>query len=460
MTLVILGGGESGTGAALLAKRKGIDVFLSDARSIADKYKRLLIANEIPFEEHGHRHLNDIDRISEVIKSPGVPNSSDIIIELSAVHIPIIDEIEFAARFIGKKSKIIAITGTNGKSTTSHLIYHLLNAAGLSVVLAGNMGYSLAKALAETENPADYYVLELSSAQLKHLTNFKANIACLTNITADHLDRYDHSMELYANAKFSILRNMTSSDHFIYNIDDEIIQAYLSKNQVTPAAYAITTNSTASVASIFTSEQSLHVTVGNQSFSFAKSLLTITGAHNEYNAMTAITAALIIGVPATTISAALPTFNGLPHRIEWCGAPQGIHCYNDSHATNVASAAVALTRFDAPIIWIAGGVDKGNDYSELIPIVAKKVKAIVCLGKDNSKIINAFSHLGISIQQTNSIDCALSAAFTVAISTPRSVILLSPACASFDLFRNAADRGNQFREKVKEIMLKSESPME
>lgn len=462
MTLVILGGGESGTGVALLAKQKGIAVFLSDARSIADKYKRLLIANEIPFEEHGHRYLSDIDStsISEVIKSPGIPNSADIIIKLSAAHISIIDEIEFAARFIGEKSKIIAITGTNGKSTTSHLIYDLLNAAGLSVVLAGNMGYSLTRALSETENPADYYVLELSSSQLGYLTNFKANIACLTNITADHLDRYENSMELYANVKFSILRNMTSSDHFIYNIDDDMIQAYLSKNQVTPATYAITRNSTANAASIFASEQSLHVTMDNQSFSFAKSLLTIPGAHNEYNAMTAITAALIIGVPATTISAALATFNGLPHRIEWCGAPQGIHCYNDSHATNVASAAVALNIFDAPIIWIAGGVDKGNDYSELVPIVAKKVKAIVCLGNDNCKIINAFSHLGISIQQTDSIDCALNIAFTVAMATPRSVILLSPACASFDLFQNAEDRGNQFREKVKEIMFKAETAME
>lgn len=448
MTLVILGSGESGTGAALLAKQKGIDVFVSDAGAIPETNKNQLIASKIRFEEHGH-HLDGISSISEIIKSPGIPSTADIIVKFNASGIPIIDEIEFATRFIKKTSKIIAVTGSNGKSTTVHLIYHLLKSAGFSVALAGNIGYSFAKAV--TKNQYEFYVLELSSFQLDYLKDFKANIACLLNITPDHLDRYENSMELYANAKFSILRNMISSDHFLYNMDDPIIHTYVNKNRLIPSVYPITRKSS-NIAPIFANEENLNVTIKNQCFTFSKNLLTIPGSHNQFNAMTAITAALLAGVTETTITVSLSTFKGLPHRIEWCGAPKSINCYNDSKSTNVASAVVALNSFKEQIIWIAGGVDKGNDYSELIPIVEKQVKAIICLGKENHKIIKAFGHLCIDIHETNNIDSALNTALDIA--SPQSVILLSPACASFDLFQNFKDRGNQFRNKVNEIVLK------
>lgn len=448
MTLVILGGGESGTGAAILAKQKEIDVFVSDAGIIANKYKQVLNDLEISFQENGH-NLKGVEKISEVIKSPGIPKSAPIIVKLSADNIPIIDEIEFASRFIEKKSKILAITGSNGKSTTAYLTYHLLKSAGFSVVLAGNIGYSLAKVVAQ--NQYDYYVLELSSFQIECLKQFKADIVCLTNITPDHLDRYENSMTLYAETKFSILRNMTPSDHFIFNMDDPVSQANVHGTQITPAVYGIT-KSPANTAGIFISKNTLNITIDGESYTFPKNSLKVPGVHNEYNAMTAITAALICGVPATVISDALPTFNGLPHRIEWCGAPNGIHFYNDSKATNVASTAVAFNCFNKSIVWIAGGIDKGNNYNDLLPIVEEKVIGIVCLGKDNSKIIKTFAHLGICIHEVDNITSALNAALNIA--NDNSVVLLSPACASFDLFCNAEDRGNQFREKVKEFVLK------
>lgn len=448
MPLVILGGGETGTGSAILAKQQGIDVFVSDSGTIAEKYKQEIIAHDIPFEEQGHNFMT-MDTISEVIKSQGILDSAAVIKKLRAANIPIIDEIEFATRFINKESKIIAVTGTNGKSTTTSLIYHLLHAAGLSVVVAGNIGYSLAKAVANGKY--DYYVLELSCFQIGYLKEFKADIICLSNITVDHLDRYENSMELYAMAKLSLLRNMTAADHFIYNTDDLVTQANVDKSKIVPTKWPFTRDPT-NPAPIFASEQSLNVTIDGQCFSFPKNLLTIPGPHNEYNAMAAITAALLAGVPAATISLALPTFAGLPHRIEWCGAPNGINCYNDSKATNIGSTVVALNSFDQPIVWIVGGVDKGNDYKDILPIIENKVKAIVCLGKDNTKIIESFSHLNIDIQETDNISSAVNAALSKAC--PGSVIVLSPACASFDLFRNAEDRGDQFRDKIKSLLTK------
>ncbi|WP_419241348.1 UDP-N-acetylmuramoyl-L-alanine--D-glutamate ligase [Cardinium endosymbiont of Nabis limbatus] len=433
MRLVILGGGESGTGAALLAKQQGIDVFVSDAATIPADYKDLLINHQIPFEEGGHT-IATIQSADEVIKSPGIPDKAIMVRQLRDHHIPIIDEIEFAARYA--TGKIIAITGSNGKSTTAHLIYHLLHTAGYHVALAGNIGYSFAKCL--TKSSYDYYVLELSSFQLEGIRYFKPAIACLLNITPDHLDRYHYAIEAYAKVKLNILRNMGPLDHFIYNPSDAITTQYLQAQQVLPTLHPID----------FPSTDSSNFNKESCSFAISKSPAALLGDHNRYNATVAVTAATLAGLPSETIAAALPKFCGLPHRLEWCGAPQGIDCYNDSKSTNIASTTAALLSFSQPIIWIAGGIDKGNTYSPLLPIVKERVKAIICLGKENSAIVKAFYPLGLPIHETDNLSSAIDSALSIA--RPGEVILLSPACASFDLFKNFEDRGNQFKDKVKE----------
>lgn len=443
MTLVILGGGESGTGAALLAKQKGLNVFVSDTGVIAAGYKHLLITHGIAFEEEGHTE-EKIVSAREVVKSPGIPNNATIIGQLVQHGVPIIDEIEFAARYA--QGKIIAITGSNGKSTTAHLTYHLLQRAGLHVALAGNVGHSFAKCIAE--NRYDYYVLELSSFQLEGIKNFKADIACLLNITPDHLDRYNHVIAAYAKAKLSILRNMGRSDHFIYNKDDTTIHQYLHQLNILPAQYPISMLASAQPPPVvYSSNGAFHFNFNQRSFSINHNLTHLPGPHNQYNTMAAITVAALSGVSLETIATALPKFRGLPHRMEWCGAPKGIDSYNDSKATNVASAQVALLSFNRPITWIVGGKDKGNDYAVLVPIIRKRVKAIICLGKSNTAIIKAFCSLGLPLQETDNMSSAVDMALSIAL--PGEVILLSPACASFDLFENFKDRGNQFREKIK-----------
>ncbi|WP_342265258.1 UDP-N-acetylmuramoyl-L-alanine--D-glutamate ligase [Cardinium endosymbiont of Philonthus spinipes] len=431
MRLAILGGGESGTGAALLAKQQGIDVFLSDAGIIKADYKHLLTTHQIPFEEGGHT-IEKIQSADEVIKSPGIPHTATIIRKLQ--NIPIIDEIEFAARYA--KGKIIAVTGSNGKSTTAHLIYHLLHAAGYQVALAGNIGYSFAKCL--TQSTYAYYVLELSSFQLEAIKDFKPAIACLLNITPDHLDRYHSSIEAYAQAKLNLLRNMTPLDHFIYNKADPITTQYLPKQKILPQLHPI--------SPIDNPNNLLHLNGQDYTLSTSREQVALLGRHNQYNAMVAATAAALAGLSSETIATALPTFCGLPHRLEWCGAPQGIDCYNDSKSTNVASTTAALLSFSQPIIWIAGGIDKGNNYAPLLPIVQEQVKAIICLGKDNSAIIKSFRPLGLPIKETDNLSSAIDNALSIAL--PGEVILLSPACASFDLFKNFEDRGNQFKEQI------------
>ncbi|MBX9890298.1 MAG: UDP-N-acetylmuramoyl-L-alanine--D-glutamate ligase [Amoebophilaceae bacterium] len=442
MKITILGGGESGTGAALLAKQKGVDVFVSDGYKIAPIYKALLVAYDIPFEEEGHTQ-RVIQYTQEVIKSPGIPSTVDIVKQINQANIPIIDEVEFAARYA--KGIIIAITGSNGKSTTAHLTYHLLKEAQKQVALVGNIGHSFAKCL--TENSYDYYVLELSSFQLEGIKAFKPHIACLLNITPDHLDRYDGAIDGYARAKLNILRNMTTADHFIYNKEDPITQQYLN-HQVTDAQLYPMARLALKDAVIFSSPEAYHFHLPGIYFTIDPTVLTLPGVHNQYNAMVAIAAVSLAGVTPESITHALPTFCGLPHRIEWCGAPQGVDCYNDSKATNVASTMVALNSFTQPIVWIVGGEDKGNDYTKLLPIVKDKVKAIVCLGKDNKKIIQAFGLLSIPIQDTHELSLAVDSALSFAL--PNEVILFSPACASFDLFKHYQDRGDQFREKIKE----------
>ncbi|AXI24358.1 UDP-N-acetylmuramoylalanine--D-glutamate ligase [Cardinium endosymbiont of Sogatella furcifera] len=435
MRLVVLGGGESGTGAALLAKQQGIDVFVSDAGIIQTGYKQLLYTHQIPFEEGGHT-IEKIASADEVIKSPGIPHEATIIRKLHSM--PIIDEIAFAARYA--KGKIIAVTGSNGKSTTVHLIYHLLHAAGLHVALAGNIGYSFAKCI--TQSAYDHYVLELSSFQLEAIQDFKPDIACLLNITPDHLDRYHGSVEAYAQTKLNILRNMTPLDHFIYHTSDPLTTQYLPKAQLLPQLHPI---SPLSNGRFYLNGQRYALSISQQQ-------IGLLGRHNQYNAMTAVTAAALAGVPTSIIATALPKFRGLPHRLEWCGAPQGINCYNDSKSTNVASTIAALVSFSQPIIWIAGGIDKGNNYCPLLPIVQKRVKAIICLGKENSAMIKAFHPLGLPIQETHNLSSAIDKALSIAL--PREVILLSPACASFDLFKNFEDRGNQFKELIVKMCMK------
>ncbi len=441
MRLVVLGGGESGTGAALLAKQQGIHVFVSDIGMLKAHYKHLLHIHDIPFEEGGHT-VEKIQWADEVIKSPGIPYEAMIIkqIQRHRRHIPIIDEIEFAARYA--KGRIIAVTGSNGKSTTAHLMYHLLHAAGYRVALAGNVGRSFAKCV--VASIYDHYVLELSSFQLERIKKFKPNIACLLNITPDHLDRYHDSIASYAKAKLNILRNMTALDHFIYDQSDPITMQYLQKKKLVSQLYPIAPSSI---------DNGLFCFNGNSySIDINKKQVALLGRHNQYNVMIAIMAAALAGVSSKTIAAALPKFCGLPHRLEWCGAPQGIDCYNDSKSTNVASTTAALLSFDQPIIWIAGGVDKGNDYVPLLPIVKKRVRAIVCLGKENSPILKAFRPLGLPIEERDNLCAAVDIALSIAL--PGEVILLSPACASFDLFKNFEDRGNQFKAQVEALTQK------
>ena len=443
MTVSILGARESGVGAALLAKKKGLDVFVSDADRIPDQYKWLLTTHHIPFEEKGHT-LEKIRHTHEVIKSPGIPNEATILMQLRNYHIPIIDEIEFASRYT--KSIIIAVTGSNGKSTTAHLIYHLLKSANFHVALAGNVGYSFAKCI--TENNYDYYVLELSSFQLENLYRFKPHIACILNITPDHLNRYSHSIEKYIQAKLNILQNMTASDHFIYTKDDITTAQYVNKQIIIPQLYPIT-RADQTAAPIYNRNKTFYFNLHQSTFTIREEQMPLPGMHNQYNTVTAITAAVLAGASPQSIHTALPQFHGIPHRIEWCGAPLGINCYNDSKSTNIASAAAALHSFPYPIIWIVGGQDKGNDYTPLMSIVQKWVKAIICLGKDNQRIIQAFHHLNLLIKETNTMESAIASALQVAAN--RDVILLSPACASFDLFKNFEDRGNQFREGIQAL---------
>ena len=443
MYAVILGGRESGVGAALLAQKQGYDVFVSDASSIPAVYRSILLDQHIAFEQEGH----SIDKISSadlVIKSPGIPCHAPIIGVLARYGMPIMGEIEFASQYV--PGKVIAITGTNGKSTTAYLTYYLLKEQGANVALVGNIGYSLARSL--VEEVCDYYVVELSSFQLEDITSFRPHIACLLNISHDHLNRYHHDMALYSQAKFNIIKNLTQTEYFIYNHDDPWIRHYLQDHtpvgQCLPISMAEETLSRGSI--VEDQGQSYRIHWLGQSFCIKKCLIPIPGLHNHYNALVAITAALLAGVQSKVIEQALPKFQGLPHRIESCGAIHGVACYNDSKATNVDATRVSLSSFEQPIVWIAGGQDKGNDYSQLYAIVKEKVKAMVFLGRDNAKMMAFFSSLAIPMEETDNMRSALEHALRFACKG--DIILLSPACASFDLFDNFEDRGEQFKRAI------------
>lgn len=435
MKVAILGAGESGVGAALLAAQHGIEVWVSDKGQIADAFKKELEQNHLPYEE-GEHTWEKIAQADLVIKSPGIPDKVPLIQQLLAEGIPVISEIEWASRYT--TSPIIGITGSNGKTTTTTLLYHVLAQAGKDVAMAGNVGKSFARQL--TESQKELYVLELSSFQLDGIEHFRPWLALLLNITPDHLDRYDYQMEKYIQSKFRITKNQAARDQFIYFGEDPNISNH---RDLIPE----------DVQEIAIAEEMIQgkaITANGETFDLSKTRLR--GRHNALNALFAVHAAQACGLDSTVIQAGLEGFHPVEHRLESVATIDGVEYINDSKATNVDAVFYALQAMEKPIIWIVGGVDKGNDYDPLLPFVKEKVKAIVCLGLDNKKIIEKFGSLSIPIRETDS------AAKTVhesrQLSKTGDVVLLSPACASFDLFKNYLDRGDQFREAV--IAMKNE----
>lgn len=446
--IVILGAGESGTGAALLAKAKGFDVFVSDQGAIKDKYKTELLTAGVAFEEETHT-AEKVLAADLIIKSPGIPDKTELIKQAKAKHIEVIDELEFGFRYLA--GKVIAITGTNGKTTTTLLTYHLLKTAGFNVALAGNVGESLARKVAS--GSYDWYVIEISSFQLDGTKTFRPEIGILTNITPDHLDRYDYKMENYINSKFQLVRNMTESNYFIYYADDAVTGSEVPQRQISSNKIPVSLKQTAT--QVHYSGDQMVFQFGETSFTLRQSETTLKGPHNLINTMAAVSAAYLAGVKIESIKAGLKTFVNAPHRLESVGTIKGVEFVNDSKATNVDSVVYALGSYDQPLIWIAGGIDKGNDYNIIKADVAKKVKALICLGKDNEKLKAFFGGIVSEIKETQTVKELV----RLALDSARrgDVVLLSPACASFDLFKNYEDRGNQFREAVLELKREVES---
>lgn len=439
MKVAILGAGESGVGAAILAKKLGYEIWVSDKGEIKESFKEELEKHQVPYEENKHTKQK-IFETSEVIKSPGIPDHVDLIKELNQKGIPVISEIEFAERHTN--ARIVAITGSNGKTTTTNLTYHLLKTGGLNVGIAGNVGFSFARLVAFESY--DYFVLELSSFQLDGIREFKPEIAILLNITPDHLDRYDYKMENYTASKFRIIKNQSENDFFIFNNKDAGISAYLDKHSLKMK--------TSKVGDNFFKSGKLLIDE-NHSFDMSKS--SLKGSHNMFNAVCAVRAALHLGVVSMDIQEGLNTFVNAPHRLEIVATINGVEYINDSKATNVDAVYYALEAMEKGVIWIAGGTDKGNDYDLLMPLVEEKVNAIICLGLDNSKILEAFSPMIKIIEETKSAKEAVELAESYA--EEGEVVILSPACASFDLFKNYMDRGDQFKKAV--FDLKSNSTL-
>ena len=439
-----MGAGESGTGAALLAKAKGYDVFVSEAGTIKDKYKAELEAEGIVFEEKTHS-MDEILGSELIIKSPGIPESAEIIQKCIKKQIEIIDEIEFAFRYTN--AQIIAITGTNGKTTTTLLTYHLLEQVGLKVGLAGNVGHSLAKQVIKDEY--DYYVVEMSSFQLDGTVTFKPYVGVLLNITPDHMDRYNYSLAEYADSKFQLIKNMDNASHFVYYQDNELVKAGLSSRTGKGARHAVSL--VEETANYF--DQG--IMYFDHSVKIAQEETSLRGLHNAINMMCAIRVALILELPEDRIREALKTFKNAPHRMEYVATINNVDFVNDSKATNVDSVKYALGSFNESLVWIAGGIDKGNDYNLIMDSVNAKVKALICLGKDNSKLRDAFHEQIIDLLETDNVKDAVRSALKYA--DAHDVVLLSPACASFDLFKNYEDRGDQFKKAVLELKEEFES---
>lgn len=441
--LVILGGGESGVGTAILGKKKGYEVFVSDFGSIKENYKEVLTINGIKWEDNQHTE-SLILNADLVMKSPGIPEKAPIVQKLLAKKVPVISEIEFAAPLTD--ATLIGITGTNGKTTTTMLTYHLLKSAGLNVGLGGNIGKSFAWQVAE--NKYDFYVLELSSFQLDGSFSFNPHIAVLTNLSPDHLDRYDYKYENYINSKFRIIQNQTEHDYFIYDGDDEMIENWLKSNQ--SKAHKIPFSLTkALVNGVSIQDKTMKINIDNNEFTMDTTHLALEGKHNLKNAMAATSVAKILQIRKQTIRESLSNFQGVDHRLEKVLKIQNVLYINDSKATNVNASFFALDSVTSPTIWIVGGVDKGNDYSELMELVNEKVKAIICLGVDNRKIIDAFGSIVDMMVEVLSMDDAVKTAQHIA--EKGDTVLLSPACASYDLFESFEDRGRQFKQAVKNL---------
>lgn len=442
--LVILGGGESGVGAALLGKQRGYEVFLSDGGQIKPVYEKELIDNQIDFESAKHS-LELILNADEVMKSPGIPEKNEVVKAIRAKGIPVISEVELAYRFKGD-SKIVAITGSNGKSTTTSLIYHICKTAGLDCALVGNIGYSFAKQVAE--DPKPLYVAEISSFQLDDIKDFRADVSVLLNITEDHLDRYEYKFENYINSKFKVIQNQTHEDYFIYCEDDEVIMNKLRLLTIHTNPLPFSMKHEVKKGGYIKGDQMM-LRIQEERVSMSIYDFALKGKHNNYNTMAAGIAATTLGIRKEKIREAVKDFHSLEHRMEFVAMVRGVEFINDSKATNVNSTWYALESMTKPTVLVLGGTDKGNDYTLIEELVKEKVKAIVCMGLDNSKIIEAFKDIVPVIVETDNAKKAVNTSFKLA--AKGDVVLLSPACASFDLFKNYEDRGTQFKEAVKEL---------
>ena len=439
---MILGGGESGVGAALLGKNKKYEVFLSDSGKIDKKYKDVLIHNGIEWEDGTHTE-SKILGADLVVKSPGIPDQVSIVKKLRNAAISVVSEIEFAATFTS--GNIIGITGSNGKTTTTMMVYHILRRAGLDVAMGGNIGESFAK---QVINDTSNYVLELSSFQLDGIQSFRPHIAVITNITPDHLDRYDHKFENYIDSKFRIVMNQTSKDYLLYDSDDEVITSYIKnhpiQSQLVPFSLSkVVANGT------YLEQNNIIIEFNNRDIIMPTSNLALEGKHNVKNAMAAATVAHLLKIRKVTIRESLEGFQGAEHRLEQVLTINKVKYVNDSKATNVNATYYALESMNVPTVWIVGGVDKGNDYTSLFPFVNEKVKAIICLGKDNEALFDAFGNMVDIIIETQYMSEAVKIAYNVA--TAGEAVLLSPACASFDLFESYEDRGQQFKSAVRKL---------
>ncbi|WP_165732496.1 UDP-N-acetylmuramoyl-L-alanine--D-glutamate ligase [Polaribacter sp. 20A6] len=441
--LVILGGGESGVGTALLGKQKGYEVFVSDKNKISKEYKEVLLNNEIDFEENQHTE-SKILNADVVMKSPGIPDTVALIQQLRENSIPVVSEIEFAAQFTA--ATIVGITGSNGKTTTTLLLHHILKKAGLNVGVAGNIGDSFAQQVAEESY--ENYVLELSSFQLDGIENFNSHIAILTNITPDHLDRYEYDFNKYIDSKFRITKNQTATDYLIYDADDKAINNWLKEHKTSAKLVPFSLEKELEYGA-YIKDNNIIININKDKINMPLSTLSVKGKHNTKNAMAATMAAQLLKARKQVIIESLEDFEGAEHRLENVAKVRGVEYINDSKATNVNATYYALECMDKTTIWIVGGVDKGNDYNDLLPLVREKVKAIVCLGVDNDKIKNTFGNVVDIIVETAGAEEAVKVSHKLAESG--EAVLLSPACASFDLFENYEDRGRQFKKAVRSL---------
>ncbi len=441
--LVILGGGESGVGTAILGQQKGFEVFVSDKGEIKEKYKEVLEHFEIEWESGDHTEAKILNA-DVVMKSPGIPDKAPLVKALVAKGIPVISEIEFASKYTD--ATLIGITGSNGKTTTTMMTYHLLKEGGLNVGMAGNIGDSFAKMVAEKD--MDQYVLEISSFQLDGIVDFKPHIAVITNITPDHLDRYEYKFENYIASKFRIVMNQDENDYLIYDADDEVMESWLKKNPVQSKLVPFSVKKKLEEGA-WLEDKTIQIKLEHKTLEMSTDILALEGQHNVKNTMAASMAALLVKVRKETIRQSIQSFQGVPHRLEKVLKINHVEYINDSKATNVNATFYALDGIKKPIVWIAGGVDKGNDYAELMPLVREKVKAIICLGMDNTKLKESFGNVIDLMVETYSMEEAVKVAYKIA--ERGDAVLLSPACASFDLFKNYEDRGDQFKAAIKNL---------